>query len=482
MATADYTHLNEFVEYQKNMPQLNFRILLFAVLCCFLCSGVTIRDRVLIESLHRIERLALVQPTEKQLFEGAMLGTFEVLERLGDDYSAYVPFAGQKEYEDNLDNRLEGIGIVYRENPVSKAVEIIYPMVDSPAWHAGIRAGDQITAIDEKKTDEIPFKEISRLIKGKLGTEVVLSVLHRNATESVDISIKRSPIQRPSIEGLSLNDDGKRNFALPTESEIAYLRITSFSDQTAAEVAEALRRILDDKKKGLILDLRGNPGGYIASCVATANFFVAPNDQYDLVVSTRFRDGLIKGRYRTFKEGKFFDPPMVVLIDGESASAAEILSACLQDYRRATIVGSRSFGKGTVQEIFDLPLQSGKFQLTDASYWRPSGRNINRVKDAGDSDEWGVSPDPEGLLPVAREQRIAQAMIRDHRANIIASDADEIIADLLKRISEEVKSFRSEKQEKTAEPFQLQGTAPYYDPQLEKAVEILKKKITEPQP
>jgi len=458
------------------MPQLNFRILLFAVFCCFLCSGISIRDRVLIESLRHIERLALVEPTEKELFEGAMHGTFEALERLGDNYSAYVPFAEQKEYEDNLDNRLEGIGIVFRENPTSKAVEIIYPMVDSPAWHAGIRAGDRILAVDGKKIDEIPFKEIPQLIKGKLGTEVVLSILHRTAPEPVDISIKRMPIQRPSIEGFSLDDSGKRIFALPTEEELAYLRITSFSDLTADEVEDALHRILDDKKKGLILDLRGNPGGYIASCVATANYFVAPNDDYDLVVSTRFRDGSVKGRYRAFKEEKFFDLPMVVLIDGESASAAEILSACLQDYRRATIVGSRSFGKGTVQEIFDLPLQSGKFQLTDASYWRPSGRNINRAKDAGDSDEWGVSPDPEGLISVSGEQRIAQEVIRDRRANIIASDAGEVIAELLTRISDEVKSSRSEKKEKSEEPFPLQGTAPYYDPQLEKAIEILKTK------
>ena len=454
------------------MPQFNFQILLFAVLCYVLCSGVTIRDRVLIDALHRIERQSLVRPTERQLFESAMHGMFGFLEMQGDDYSVYVPYSEQKGYEESLDNRFEGVGIVFRQNPLSKVPEIVYPFVDSPAWNAGLRAGDQIVAVAGEKTDEIPFHKISQLIKGPLGTEVVLSVLRRNAQEPIDISVKRAPIQRDSVEGFSLDNNGKRVFTLPTEPQFAYLRITAFSDRTVGEVETALRQILGDKKKGLLLDLRGNPGGYIASSVAIANFFVQPNDEYDLVVSTRYRNGSVKGRYRAFKEGRFFDLPMVVLIDGHSASAAEILSACLQDYRRATIVGTRSFGKGTVQEIFDLPLHSGKYQLTDASYWRPSGRNIDRAKGAGDDEEWGVTPDPEGLVPASEEQQFAQEMLRDRRSNIVASEADGILADLLKQLSEEVELARSEKQEQP-QPFQLEGTPPYYDPQLEKALEIL---------
>ncbi len=459
------------------MPQLNFQILLVVVLSCLLCSGITIRDRVLVESLHRIEHLALVNPTERELFEGAMHGMFDVLyDPLGDDYSAYIPFAEQKEYEGNLDNRFDGIGIIFRQNPVSKKIEIVYPLIGSPAWKAGLRAGDEMIAVAGEKTEKLAFDKISQLIKGPLGTNVVLSVLHRNSKEPVDVPVKRGPIQRDSVEGFSLNAEGDRNFSFPNEAELGYLRITSFSDLTAMEVEDALHWILEDKRKGLVLDLRGNPGGYITTCVAIANFFIAPNDEYDLVVSTRYRDGSIKGRYRAFKEAKFFDLPMVVLIDENSASAAEILSACLQDYRRATIVGTRSFGKGTVQEIFDLPINSGKYQLTDASYWRPSGLNINRAHDARDEDEWGVTPDPEGLVPISEDQQFAQEMIRDRRSNIAAPAAEEILADFLKQLPKDVEFSHHEKKEET-EPFQLQGTAPYYDPQLEKAIEILKKKI-----
>ena len=466
--------LTETISWKiKNMPRLNFRILLFAVACCFLCSGITIRDRVLIESLHHIERQALVRPTERQLFEGAMYGIFDALGSLGDDYSAYIPSSQQKEYEDNLENRFEGIGIVLRQFP-----EIVYPLIGSPAWNAGIRAGDRIVAVDAQKTDGMPFGKLLQLIRGPSDTEVVLTVFHRKTTEPVDIRVKRGPIQRNSVEGFTLDDEGNRLFSLPTESELAYLRITSFSDMTAAEVEDGLRCILDGKKKGLVLDLRGNPGGYISSCVAVANFFVEPNGEHDLIVSTRYRSGYIKGRYRAFGEEKFFDLPMVVLIDGESASAAEILSACLQDYCRAKIVGTRSFGKGTVQEIFDLPISSGKYQLTDASYWRPNGRNINRDNDAGDNDEWGVTPDPDGLVPISEDQQFAQDIIRELRSNIIAADGEEIIADLLKRIPREIERSRSEKKEEKTEPFQLQGTAPYYDPQLEKAIELLKDKIS----
>ena len=461
------------------MPQFNFRILLFTVFCCFFCSGITVRDRVLINSLHQVERTALVKPTGKQLFEGAMHGLFAVLRPLGDDYSKYVPFSEQKRYTDELDNRLDGIGILFQYNPVSQSVEITYPYFGSPAWHAGIRAGDRIVAVDGHETDKMPFERIPQLIKGPPDTEVVLTVLHRNVAAPVDIPIKRAPLQRSSVEGFALDDDGNRIFSLPTESELAYLRITSFTELTTREVADGLHHILDDKMKGLILDLRGNPGGYITSCVLVADFFVSPNDEYDLVVSTRFRDGVIKERFGASPE-TLFDGPMVVLIDDDTASAAEILSACLQDYRRATIVGTRSFGKGTVQKIFDLPINSGKFQLTEVSYWRPSGRNIQRTKDAEDSDEWGVRPDPDGLVPISDEQQFAQDAIRDRRSHIVASEVEKILTDFLKKLPEEIDRLCSEKkteENEKPEPFQLQGTPPYYDPQLEKAIEILKGKI-----
>ncbi len=476
------------------MPRLNIGILIAALVCGLLCSGVSMHDRILIETKHNIERQALYPLPTKEFFEEAMHGMFDLLfDEKNHDFSQYIPYAEQADYEAELENRFEGIGIVFRENPITEAVEVVYPLLGSPAFRAGIHAGDVIVAVGEKKTKEIPFDQVSTLIKGPLNTDVVLSILHRDAREPVDIAVKRSPIRRDSVEGIGVDKSGKRIFTLPNEPDIGYLRITSFSDLTPDEAEAALHAMLNNKRlgpKGLILDLRGNPGGFVSSCVEIANFFVEPNGEYDVIVSTRYRNGNIKGRYKAFKDVKFVDLPMVVLIDGQSASAAEILAACLQDYGRATLVGTRSFGKGTVQEIFDLPLRSGKYQLTDASYWRPSGRNINRDKNAGESDEWGVSPDDGCSVPLSKEQRYAQEQIRDRRSNIAADDVEAVLNDFVGQLPEEIERQLSEQKngsdDKTSaenmktppsKPFVLEGTSPFYDPQLDKAISVLRRII-----
>ncbi|MDR2754439.1 MAG: S41 family peptidase [Planctomycetaceae bacterium] len=464
------------------MPRLNLYVFLIAVVLYFFCSGITMRDRVLIDSLHRIENDALANPTAKTLFEGAMTGMIQELNNSFDDpFSAYIPPSEQKEYEENLDNRFDGIGIVYRETPIEKESEIIFPILNSPAYNAGIKSGDKLLQVNNKETKGLTFHEVSELFRNDLKQKTELLILPYGKTEPVEFSLLRVPVFRDSVEGDSIDVDGNRIFCLEDDTAIAYLRITSFSNRTAMEVHTALKQISKNNAQGLILDLRDNPGGYVNICVEIAGFFLQPSPEQDIIVSTRFHDGNTKMVYRLEKQTQICSIPMVVLINNESASAAEILSAALQDYGRATIVGVRSFGKGTVQEIVYLPFNFGTLQLTDASYWRPSNRNIHRNQDAQESDSWGVVPDSEGLVPISDTQHYAAFQIRERRSNCVAENSKLFLENFLLRLPDEVRELQTAQKKKLnetiseEEPFVLQGKPPYYDPQLDKAIEILKR-------
>ncbi|MDR2705062.1 MAG: S41 family peptidase, partial [Planctomycetaceae bacterium] len=426
------------------MTRLNFYIFLIAFVLYIFCSGITMRDRVLIDALHRIENDALVRPTAKTLFEGAMTGMIQELNHsLGDPFSAYIPFSEQKEYEENLDNRFDGIGIVYRETLIEKESEIIYPILDSPAYKVGVKSGDKLLRVNGKETKGLTFYEVSELFKSDPKQKIELTILPYGNTEPVKFSVPRSPIFRDSVEGDGIDAKGQRIFCLSDNPEIAYLRITSFSDRTAMEVHLALKRISESNAQSLILDLRDNPGGYVNICVEIAGFFLQPTPKQDIIVSTKFCDGTVKMIYRLGQQTQICSLPMVVLIDGESASAAEILSAALQDYGRATIVGSRSFGKGTVQEIIHLPLNSGTLQLTDASYWRPSNKNIHRDQDAQETDSWGVIPDAEGLVPISGVQRYATFQIRERRSNYVSENRERLLEEFLHSLPDEVREIQT---------------------------------------
>ena len=498
------------------MPRENFALILLALVLYALCARITLRDRILVETLHRIERKALAEPSAKLLFEGAMSGmTRQLNVRLSDVYSAYIPPVDQSDYEAGLENRFDGIGIVYRQNPIDKGSEILYPIPDSPAFEVGIRSGDRILSVNGKDTKDLSFGEVSDLFRDDKNGKVELSIVRFGKTEPEKIRVRRDRILKASVEGDRIDGEGKRIFHLETEPDIAYLRITTFSDRTAGEVREALEQIKKDGRKSIIIDLRDNAGGYVSTSVEVAGLFLSPKSDRDVIVSTRHRDGTTKYAYYVPENSRICTLPMVVMIDGETASAAEILSAAMQDYHRAEIVGTRSFGKGVVQEIFPLPLGSGTLQLTDASYWRPSNKNIHRKHDAREGDEWGVTPDAEGLLKISGSQRYATLQIRDRRSNTVSDKADKLIEEFRDRLPEEIKAYRKEldryrnfekdvdldenpfinivldddetepaeekneekaEEKKNDEPFVLQGNAPYYDPQLDRALEVLKRK------
>ncbi|HBT78401.1 MAG TPA: hypothetical protein DEB39_16080 [Planctomycetaceae bacterium] len=509
------------------MPLSNLRILFVALLLCAFCSSrATYRDWALIDSMHRIREKSLVSPSESMLFESAMYGMTSGLEERGDYWSQFIPPQEIREIENEINNRIEGIGILFQYGKDNREYTVLYPIFDSPARRAGIRAGDAILAVDGVPIAGLPFQDVSGMIRGAPGSSVRLEVRHAGDEKTETLSVERDRVVPRSVLGDTLDSEGKPRFTLATHPEIAYLNMNAgFTDTTAEEVREALTH-LPAEVEGLILDLRRNPGGYVDVCVEIADMFVKPTGKYKHIVLTRERNGRIRGRH-TATTNTLFDKPIVVLIDGGSASASEILAACLQDFQRAKIVGTRSYGKGTVQETFDLPMRFGMLKLTDASYWRPSGRNINRSAGAPPTEEWGVGPDPGGDVSVSRIQAYASSRIRSFRANVpdadveklaaatvahirhhgkeILEEEDEILGDTSVETDDktgvesgiETTSVGSGEEETTAnrplpdthetnatngntvssvpEPFTLKGSAPYYDLQLLKAIELLQK-------
>ncbi len=234
----------------------------------------------------------------------------------------------------------------------------------------------------------IPDKAVE-VLTGRPGTPVALTVLHEGDEKAEKISVTRAIIDVPSVLGDIRKPDDSWDFMYDKQDRIAYVRITSFIQNTTEELKRALSDLKAEGMRGLIIDLRDNPGGLLSAAVEISDLFVSEG----LIVSTKGRNTVTK-TYEAQKEGPHEDIPIVVLVNQNSASAAEILSACLQDHKRAKIVGQRTYGKGSVQNIIELEDGNSVLKLTVATYQRPSGKNIHRFKNAKDSDEWGVSPDP----------------------------------------------------------------------------------------
>jgi carboxyl-terminal processing protease len=452
--------------------------------------------------MRQVESAALVEPTGQLLFEGAMQGMFDKLgKELGDEYSMYVPPSKAKEFQEMLDSKLEGVGIRFDSTAPEGTFQVLYPMLDSPAFAAGILCGDTILKVNGESTEKLSQSELIKKIKGEAGTQVVLTVLHPGESEPIEIAIRRESIQQKTVFGFEVNERGDSVSEIPGFPKIGYIYISSFNEKTAEEMALQLRSFRTAQK--LILDLRSNPGGYLNTAVKVADMFVDNRGQYKEIVTTRTRSGQVKfGGNFYATENVLFYGPIIVLIDGNSASAAEILAACLQDFGRAKILGGRSFGKGTVQEIINLPLDNGTMKLTDSSYWRPSGRNIHRTRRAAqiengrysklseETDDWGVVPDEDLELTMTRNQRILTYFLRDMRIAVPKLTLQPLLPVYQEKLCEntsnllqwdfdedetEEDSVESENNTEETKPkiFLPEGKPPFYDPVLDKAIEVL---------
>jgi carboxyl-terminal processing protease len=288
-----------------------------------------------------------------------------------------------------MEGSFSGIGIQVGMDPEAKRLKVIAPVVGSPAYQAGVLAGDLIMEIDGKSTEGLIPDKAVEVLQGRPGTSVSLKVLHAEQEKAETLTITRAIIDLPSVLGDARKADDSWDFLIDHDKKIGYIRVTSFIQNTTEEIKKALAELKKQGMRALILDLRDNPGGLLSSAVEVSDLFVSEGK----IVSTKGRNTREK-IFEAEKEGTYEGFPMAVLVNGHSASAAEIVSACLQDHDRAVVVGERSYGKGSVQNI--LPLEDGDsvLKLTVATYWRPSGKNIHKFTGATDKDEWGVSPSP----------------------------------------------------------------------------------------
>ncbi|MEW4456227.1 S41 family peptidase [Bremerella sp. JC817] len=356
------------------------------------------------DTLDQVDRNYVKDVDRRELMEAAIRGVISKL----DPYSNYIAPQDLEQFKTGVESEFGGIGIQVSTRDGNLVVTS--PLIDTPAYKAGIIAGDRITHIEGEKTQGLSIDDAIKKLKGPVGTTVTMTVYHPSTFSSEEVTVQREIVQIETVMGDERLEGGDWDYMLDHANKIGYVRISAFSRHTADDLHQAITRLLDDGMKALILDLRSNPGGLLTSAVEICDMFIDEGK----IVSTEGRNSP-KRVWTAEKEGTLPDFPMVVLIDHYSASASEILSACLQDHQRATIVGERSWGKGSVQNIIELEEGKSALKLTTAGYQRPSGEKIHRFEGDTEKDKWGVSPDDGMDVSMSREQKVAYHSYRRRR-------------------------------------------------------------------
>lgn len=396
------------------MPRRNFHLLLTTLLISAICyqkadSAYRLRYGVMantfIHVMKEIDRHYVETVDPRELFEGSLEG---MVSRL-DEYSAYIPPSEATQFREGIEQQFGGIGIEVAIDPQSGLITVLSPIPGTPAWRAGLQAGDKIVGVDGEDVEGLTLEDAVRRMRGAVGTPVRVSLL-RGRDQRLEVELVREVIQIQSVLGDARDADGRWQLVLEEEPSVGYIRLVSFGEHTLDDLRAALDVLSQRSVKGLILDLRGNAGGLLEGAVAVCDLFLKEGR----IVSTRGRDAVDREVYQATGKAPYANLPLVVLVNRYSASASEIVAACLQDHRRAAIVGERTWGKGTVQNL--IPLEGGRslLKLTTASYWRPSNQNIHRTRNATEADAWGVMPD-EGCLVVLSDDEMRQ-MVEARRA------------------------------------------------------------------
>ena len=340
---------------------------------------------------ERVRSDYVEEVTDETLIEAAIQGMLRSL----DPHSSYLNKKTFKDMRVQTKGEFGGLGIeVTMEGGY---VKVVSPIDDTPAHRAGLEPGDLISRIDNTEVQGLTLSEAVEKMRGRIGTDILLTILRKNV-EPFDVTITRDKIRIRSVRSR-------------VEGEIGYVRITSFTEQTTSGLKDAFakldKKIGADKIRGYVIDLRNNPGGLLDQAVSVSDMFLERGE----VVSTR---GRAEGNAQRFhaRPGDLADGlPIVVLINGGSASASEIVAGALQDHRRAIILGTKSFGKGSVQTIIPLG-RNGAMKLTTQRYYTPSGRSIQAK---------GIEPDilvePSKVEPLARRRSRAEKDLRGSLKN-----------------------------------------------------------------
>jgi carboxyl-terminal processing protease len=344
------------------------------------------------EVFERIRTDYVEKPDDAKLVEGAVSGMVAAL----DPHSRYMNEQAWREMQETTHGEFGGLGIeVTMEDGL---IKVVSPIDDTPAAKAGIMSGDLIAYIDDEAVQGLTLEQAVNRMKGPINTKTQLKIIRKGSEQPIDVALVREVIR---VRPVTFHTDG---------GDIGYIRISSFNEQTTEGLKKALgdisKQIPPEKLAGYVVDLRNNPGGLLDEAVSVSSAFMARGE----VVSTRGRTPEETQRFTAHGGDLIKGKPLVVLINGGSASASEIVAGALHDHKRATLIGTRSFGKGSVQTIIPLGTGNGALALTTARYFTPSGHSIQAK---------GITPDIEVLQEVpdelkARADTKGEASMRGH--------------------------------------------------------------------
>jgi carboxyl-terminal processing protease len=346
------------------------------------------------EVFERVRTDYVEQPEDPKLIEGAINGMISSL----DPHSRYMNDSSWREMQDTTKGEFGGLGIEVTMD--DGLVKVVAPIDGTPAAKAGIMSGDLISLIDGEAVQGLTLEQAVNKMKGPIDTQTKLTILRKGAEAPINVTLTREIIR---VRPVSYHTDG---------GNIGYIRISSFSEQTSDELKKAIgdiaKQIPAQSMAGYVIDLRNNPGGLLDQAVAVSSAFLTRGE----VVSTRGRKPEETQRFSARGGDLTKGKPLIVLINGGSASASEIVAGALHDHKRATLIGTRSFGKGSVQTIIPLGSAHGALALTTARYFTPSGRSIQAQ---------GILPDIEVLQDVpdnikGRMEVMGEASMRGHLA------------------------------------------------------------------
>jgi carboxyl-terminal processing protease len=353
---------------------------------------------------ERIRADYVEEPAEADLIESAIDGMLSSL----DPHSSYLNPKNFRDMQVQTRGEFGGLGIeVTMEDEL---VKVVTPIDDTPAARAGVLAGDLITHLDGEQVLGLTLREAVDKMRGRVNEPILLTIRREGVEKPLEIKVVRDIIRIKAVR-------------FRTEEDIGYLRITQFNEQTAdglkAGIEAITKKIADDKLKGYVLDLRNNPGGLLDQAIAASDAFLDRGE----IVSTRGRRAEDTQRFSARPGDSVKGKPVIVLVNGGSASASEIVAGALQDHRRATIVGSRSFGKGSVQTIIPLG-RNGAIRLTTARYFTPSGRSIQAK---------GIDPDIQIIQELPDELKgesstTGEASLRGHLAGENGKEDEEEVS------------------------------------------------------
>ncbi|MEQ8850778.1 MAG: S41 family peptidase [Phycisphaerales bacterium] len=335
-----------------------------------------------------------------------------------DDFTGIVWPYDMERFTRTTSGEFKGVGIQITLDEAMQ-LKVVTPLQGTPAAKAGIRPGDLIREIDGESTVGISLTQAVDQITGDVGTTVTLGIERVGEDETIPVELRRTVIPIHSVKGWKRSGRSETDWDwfIDPENHIGYVRLSQFTKNTSTDLINALREMNRDDLNGLILDLRWNPGGLLDEAVNIVSLFV---DSRQVVVTQRDADGVTRDIQKTRRSPVRLDEdlPVVVLVNGGSASASEIVAGCLQDYKKAVVIGERSFGKGSVQNVFPLSGDRARFKLTTQYYYLPSGRLIHRKVG---SSTWGIEPD---IAIEALPSQVSDALALRQNADVVDFDDD----------------------------------------------------------